>query len=41
MGSSWLEHVKKTMKANPSKKLKEVLQIASKTYTKQPKKPKK
>lgn len=32
--SAWLEHVKKTMKANPSKKLKEVLKIASKSFKK-------
>lgn len=35
---SWLDHVKKTMKANPTKKLKEVLKIASKQYKKKSKK---
>jgi len=30
--SVWLDHVKKTKKAHPSKSLKEVLIMASKTY---------
>ena len=30
--SAWLEHVKKTMKQHKGKQLKEVLQIAKKTY---------
>jgi hypothetical protein len=30
--SAWLEHVKKTMKMNKGKPLKEVLVIAKKTY---------
>lgn len=32
--SAWLEHVKKTMKANPDKSLKDVLKMAKKTYKK-------
>lgn len=28
----WMEHVKEEMKKHPDKKLKEVLQIAKKTY---------
>lgn len=32
--SKWLDHVKATMKEHPDKKLKEVLQLASKTYKK-------
>ena len=28
----WLTHVKKTMKENPTKKFKDVLKIAKKTY---------
>ncbi len=30
----WLAHVKRTMKANPGKKLKDVLKMAKKTYKK-------
>lgn len=36
--TDWIKHVKATMKANPSKKLSEVLKMASKTYTKKTKK---
>lgn len=32
--SAWLDHVKKTMKLNPSKSFKEVLKLAKKTYKK-------
>ncbi len=32
--SAWLDHVKKTMKLNPGKKLKDVLKLAAKTYKK-------
>ena len=32
--SAWLEHVKKTMKLNPGKQLKDVLKLAAKTYKK-------
>ena len=34
MGSAWLDHVKATLRANAGKPLKEVLQIAKKTYKK-------
>lgn len=36
--SSWLSHVKKTMKANKGKSLKAVLKMAKKTYKKTAKK---
>jgi hypothetical protein len=36
--SAWMVHVKKTMRANPSKKLTEVLKMAAKTYKKSGKK---
>lgn len=32
--SKWLSHVKKTMRANKGKSLKQVLKLAKKTYTK-------
>ena len=32
--SAWLDHVKRTMKLNPSKSFKEVLKMAKKTYKK-------
>jgi hypothetical protein len=32
--SNWLAHVKKTMKSNPGKALKDVLKMAKSTYTK-------
>lgn len=32
--SAWLDHVKKTMKLNPTKSFKEVLKMAKKTYKK-------
>ena len=32
--SAWMAHVKKTMRANPSKKLGQVLKMASKTFKK-------
>ena len=32
--SNWLAHVKKTMKSNPGKALKDVLKLAKSTYTK-------
>jgi len=32
--SAWLKHVKKTMKANKGKSLREVLKIAKKSYKK-------
>lgn len=32
--SSWLEHVKKTMKMNPNAAFKDVLKMAKKTYKK-------
>jgi len=32
--SNWLAHVKKTMKLNPGKALKDVLKMAKSTYTK-------
>lgn len=32
--SSWLEHVKKTMKMNPETPFKDVLKLAKKTYKK-------
>lgn len=32
--SAWLDHVKKTMKMNPTKSFKEVLMMAKKTYKK-------
>ena len=32
--SAWLDHVKRTMKLNPSKSFKEVLKLAKKTYKK-------
>lgn len=32
--SDWLSHVKKTMKMNPGKPLKDVLKMAKKTYKK-------
>lgn len=35
---AWMAHVKKTMRANPGKKLKEVLKMAKKTYHKGTKK---
>lgn len=35
---AWMAHVKKTMRANPGKKLKEVLKLAKKTYHKGTKK---
>lgn len=31
---AWMAHVKKTMRANPGKKLKDVLKMAKKTYHK-------
>lgn len=34
MPNKWIEHVKKVKKANPGKKLKDVLKLASKTYKK-------
>jgi hypothetical protein len=34
MGSAWLDHVKATLRQNAGKPLKEVLQIAKKTYKK-------
>lgn len=39
--NTWMTHVKKTMRAHPGKKLKEVLKIAKKTYTKTAKKTRK
>lgn len=35
---AWMAHVKKTMRANPGKKLKEILKLAKKTYKKGTKK---
>ena len=32
--SAWLDHVKRTMKLNPTKSFKEVLKLAKKTYKK-------
>lgn len=32
--SAWLDHVKRTMKLNPTKSFKEVLMLAKKTYKK-------
>ena len=34
MGSAWLDHVKKTLRLNPGKPLKEVLKMAKQTYKK-------